>query len=91
MYTFEAGLTSAPFRHFTCHSPPSKNSTPRQPNLVPGSVASLKVTFFDNSAQSLEGLEHYSHVWLVFFFHLNDNVAVKPKVRRLMRFISVYQ
>jgi tRNA (Thr-GGU) A37 N-methylase len=44
-------------------------------------VASLKVTFFDNSAQSLEGLEHYSHVWLIFFFHLNDNVAVKPKVR----------
>ena len=62
--------------------PPPQNSTPRQPNLVPGSVASLKVTFFDNSEQSLEGLEHYSHVWLIFYFHLNDNVAVKPKVGR---------
>eukprot|EP00300_Choanocystis_sp_HF-7_P004947 c13799_g1_i1.p1 GENE.c13799_g1_i1~~c13799_g1_i1.p1 ORF type:complete len:265 (+),score=62.68 c13799_g1_i1:272-1066(+) len=48
-----------------------KNGTPRQGQLCPSSRAQLRVTFFNNSQHSLEGLEGYSHVWLVFLFHAN--------------------
>eukprot|EP00730_Choanoeca_flexa_P018342 TRINITY_DN8910_c0_g1_i3.p1 TRINITY_DN8910_c0_g1~~TRINITY_DN8910_c0_g1_i3.p1 ORF type:complete len:408 (+),score=93.90 TRINITY_DN8910_c0_g1_i3:183-1406(+) len=58
-----------------------KNGTPRQPNLCPSSRATLKIDCFSNNAAAFEGLDHYSHVWLIFYFHLNDNVAVKPKIR----------
>eukprot|EP00049_Salpingoeca_infusionum_P002509 m.57695 g.57695 ORF g.57695 m.57695 type:complete len:525 (+) comp11618_c0_seq2:138-1712(+) len=58
-----------------------KNGTPRQPNLCATSVATLKVTSFDNSEHAVQDLKQYSHVWIIFLFHLNDNVAVKPKIR----------
>eukprot|EP00045_Choanoeca_perplexa_P005777 m.48460 g.48460 ORF g.48460 m.48460 type:complete len:414 (-) comp13289_c0_seq3:17-1258(-) len=58
-----------------------KNGTPRQPNLCPSSRAILQMSHFSNNAAAFEGLDNYSHVWLVFFFHLNDNVAVRPKIR----------
>ncbi|EGD74781.1 hypothetical protein PTSG_12526 [Salpingoeca rosetta] len=58
-----------------------KNGTPRQANLCPDSAAYLQVTAFSNSDHALEGLAHFSHVWLVFYFHLNDNISVKAKIR----------
>ncbi|EDQ87516.1 uncharacterized protein MONBRDRAFT_33342 [Monosiga brevicollis MX1] len=58
-----------------------KNGTPRQPNLCPMSRAKLRLRCFNDNHPALEGLHHYSHVWIIFLFHLNDNVAVKPKIR----------
>ncbi len=49
---------------------PEKNGTPRQGNLAPFSKGKLVLTI-PNAAQSIEGLEEFSHLWLVFVFHLN--------------------
>eukprot|EP00053_Salpingoeca_punica_P018938 m.188408 g.188408 ORF g.188408 m.188408 type:complete len:649 (+) comp17536_c0_seq2:118-2064(+) len=57
-----------------------KNGTPRQGVVCPESRASLTLTCFNNPEHSLEGLAAYSHAWLLFIFHKNNNVAVKAKV-----------
>ncbi|XP_074276326.1 uncharacterized protein LOC141600052 [Silene latifolia] len=69
----------------------SRNGTPRQPLLVPLARACL---IFDPSRvppASLEGLEEYSHIWIIYVFHLNTDLEklwlepsrskVKAKVR----------
>lgn len=51
-----------------------RNGTPRQPLLVPLARASL---IFDSSRvppASLEGLEGYSHCWIIYVFHLNTDL-----------------
>lgn len=59
-----------------------KNGTPRQGCVCPSSVATLKLRLPKglNAAHALEGLEAFSHVWVVFVFHLNGNAAAKSKV-----------
>lgn len=47
--------------------------TPRQPHLVPASEARLRLHADFIPEQSLKGLEQFSHVWLLFHFHLNTN------------------
>ncbi|XP_073044221.1 uncharacterized protein [Primulina eburnea] len=52
----------------------TRNGTPRQPLLVPLARATL---IFDSTRvpqASLEGLEGYSHCWLIYVFHLNTNL-----------------
>ncbi|CAA0819403.1 Unknown protein [Striga hermonthica] len=52
----------------------TRNGTPRQPLLVPLAKASL---FFDSARvpqASLEGLEEYSHCWILYVFHLNTDL-----------------
>ncbi|CAI9098691.1 OLC1v1035381C1 [Oldenlandia corymbosa var. corymbosa] len=52
----------------------TRNGTPRQPLLVPLAKACLK---FDSSRvppSSLEGLEEYSHCWILYVFHLNTDL-----------------
>lgn len=52
----------------------TRNGTPRQPLLVPLARASL---IFDPSRvppASLEGLEEYSHCWIIYVFHLNTDL-----------------
>ncbi|KAL2480998.1 hypothetical protein Adt_33964 [Abeliophyllum distichum] len=52
----------------------TRNGTPRQPLLVPLARASL---IFDSSRvppASLEGLEGYSHCWIIYVFHLNTDL-----------------
>ncbi|KAL8468848.1 hypothetical protein ACS0TY_031887 [Phlomoides rotata] len=52
----------------------TRNGTPRQPLLVSLAKASL---MFDPSRvpqASLEGLEGYSHCWIIYVFHLNTNL-----------------
>ncbi|XP_067928710.1 tRNA (adenine(37)-N6)-methyltransferase-like [Watersipora subatra] len=60
-----------------------KNGTPRQPAVCQSSRASLTVSkaVFNNPAHSLQGLHEYSHVWLIFVFHLNNNTCSKAKVK----------
>ncbi|KAK4798639.1 hypothetical protein SAY86_030965 [Trapa natans] len=52
----------------------ARNGTPRQPLLVPLARASL---IFDTSRvppASLEGIEEYSHCWIIYVFHLNTDL-----------------
>jgi tRNA-Thr(GGU) m(6)t(6)A37 methyltransferase TsaA len=51
----------------------ARNGTPRQAGLAPSARATLKLTssHLNNPAFSLEGLDRFSHVWLVFVFHLD--------------------
>jgi len=57
-----------------------KNGTPRQAGLAPNALSRLRVRCGTNPAHSLEGLEDFSHVWLVWVFDRNGNEAVKAKV-----------
>ena len=57
-----------------------KFGTPRQPLVVPGATASLTVAREFQPLYSLAGLERFSHVWLLSYFHLNTNKTVKPKI-----------
>lgn len=50
-----------------------KFGAPRQPLLVPAAAARLKVRREFIPEQSLKGLEEFSHVWLLSYFHLNTN------------------
>ena len=58
-----------------------KNGTPRQGCVCPSSVATLRVTLPKhlNAAHALEGLAHFSHVWLLFVFDRNRG-GTKSKV-----------
>ena len=48
----------------------NRNGTPRQPLLVPAARAALRLRP-DLSAEYLQGLEGYSHCWLLYIFHAN--------------------
>ncbi|MBI4424920.1 MAG: tRNA (N6-threonylcarbamoyladenosine(37)-N6)-methyltransferase TrmO [Elusimicrobia bacterium] len=57
-----------------------KFGTPRQAQLAPEATATLRVAPEHRPEQSLEGLERFSHVWLLSYFHLNTNKKPLPKV-----------
>jgi Uncharacterized conserved protein len=50
--------------------------TPRQGLLAPNSRG--RINLFPNriAFDSIQDLEHFSHVWIVFVFHLNSNVDI---------------
>ena len=60
-----------------------KNGTPRQPSISSVSKGSLTIqkSIFNNPDHSIEGLAAFSHVWLLFVFHLNKDKSVKAKVK----------
>ena len=51
-----------------------RNGTPRQPSLVP-MARGVVVLHQHVSGQALEGLLEFSHVWIIFMFHANTNLA----------------
>ncbi|GFR42721.1 hypothetical protein Agub_g3607 [Astrephomene gubernaculifera] len=51
-----------------------RNGTPRQPQLVPAARSRL-VLSRDVPAACLEGLEQYSHCWVLYVFHANTDLA----------------
>ncbi|KAJ9461705.1 tRNA (adenine(37)-N6)-methyltransferase [Diplonema papillatum] len=53
-----------------------RNGTPRQPGLIESARAVLQVELISSSC--LTGLEGYSHVWVLFWFHRNTNAAKAP-------------
>jgi len=57
-----------------------KFGTPRQPHLVPGSTARLRIHPRYSPEHSLAGLSDFSHVWLIAWFHLNTNKTFHPKI-----------
>ena len=50
----------------------TRNGTPRQPQLVHAARCSLNLAG-DVHASSLEGLEQYSHCWVIYLFHQNTD------------------
>ncbi|KAK9909115.1 hypothetical protein WJX75_007371 [Coccomyxa subellipsoidea] len=68
----EAAYPLAPIGHLqSCFS--QRNGTPRQPLLARNARAKL-VLRPDIPAGCLEGLEQYSHVWMLFIFHCNTDL-----------------
>ena len=57
-----------------------KFGTPRQPLLAPGATATLTIAREFLPEHSLAGLERFTHVWLISYFHLNTNKIVRPKI-----------
>jgi tRNA-Thr(GGU) m(6)t(6)A37 methyltransferase TsaA len=59
---------------------PDKFGTPRQSAVVP--LATGKISFHKDwqPESSLQGLENYSHLWILFVFHLNTNRGFHAKV-----------
>ena len=51
-----------------------RNGAPRQPGVVKSSVSTLRL-HPNTSPTMLKGLSGYSHVFVVFWFHLNTNAA----------------
>ncbi|XP_008544331.1 tRNA (adenine(37)-N6)-methyltransferase [Microplitis demolitor] len=61
---------------------PSKRGTPRQPGIGKESRGKITLfnTVFTNPEHALNGLEDYSHMWILFHFHRNDSTHVRAKV-----------
>lgn len=66
------------------HSPyKEKFAVPRQPGLVPSAHALLEILPPYNDINAFSGLEDFSHLWLMFIFHKNEqqtkwNPMVRP-------------
>lgn len=58
-----------------------KRAVPRQSalNEIQSSYVEISPSCFNNPEHSLEGLEEFSHLWLIYHFHKNDSHA-KAKV-----------
>ncbi|WP_347355992.1 tRNA (N6-threonylcarbamoyladenosine(37)-N6)-methyltransferase TrmO [Bdellovibrio sp.] len=57
-----------------------KFGTPRQPGLVKQAQARLKIRADLQPEESLQGLEGFSHVWLIWVFHQNKVARFHAKV-----------
>ncbi len=57
-----------------------KFGTPRQPGLVKKALAKLKIRADLQPAEALQGLEGFSHVWLIWVFHQNKVARYHAKV-----------
>ncbi len=58
-----------------------KFGVPRQPGLLPEIEAEIHFAPAISDIQAFEGLEQFSHLWILFAFHLNANQSWKPRVR----------
>ena len=65
----------------------TKNGTPRQPQLVSSTTCRLKLSHerLAHPEHALEGLDEFSHVWILFYFHQDASVErlsepIKSKV-----------
>jgi len=58
-----------------------KFATPRQPGLVPAAQGRVVLQAPFNQADAVQGLQEFSHIWLIFGFHATAQQGWKPKVR----------
>ncbi|KAJ8673493.1 hypothetical protein QAD02_004755 [Eretmocerus hayati] len=61
---------------------PNKKGTPRQPVIcgkAPGKIV-LSKDVLTNPEHALQGLEDFSHMWILFHFHKNDPGHIRAKV-----------
>lgn len=64
---------------FSCFK--AKFGTPRQSSLVRFSNGYIEIHKKWEPAKCLKGLEEFSHIWVLFWFHGNTNLEYKPVVR----------
>lgn len=57
-----------------------KFGTPRQPGLVPEAWGRLRLRADLQPEESLQGLEGFSHIWLLWLFHQNKSARFHAKV-----------
>ncbi len=57
-----------------------KFGTPRQPGLAPSSWARLRIQKEWQPELALEGLNGFSHLWVIFQFHQNTNLRYHAKI-----------
>ena len=63
------------------HTPyKQKFGTPRQSGLVPSSVSTINLTSEFVAHGALDGLEEFSHIWVLFLFHKNTHKGQSGKV-----------
>lgn len=62
-----------------------KFAIPRQPQLAPAARGVLELVAPFDQPEAIQGLEHVSHVWLLFLFHqaLEDKPRLKVRPPRL--------
>ncbi len=73
-YTFPPiGIIHSPFKE--------KFGVPRQPGIATAARAALELLPPYDRDEALEGLEGFSHVWLIFAFHATAEQGWKPTVR----------
>jgi len=60
---------------------PEKFGIPRQPGLVKEATATLELLPPYDRTEALEGLEAFSHLWLIFVFHASLKETWKATVR----------
>ncbi len=58
-----------------------KFGIPRQANLIQSAYAEVKLHSPFNNPDALSGLENFSHIWLTFNFHLNNQEKWRPMIR----------
>jgi tRNA-Thr(GGU) m(6)t(6)A37 methyltransferase TsaA len=58
-----------------------KFGIPRQGNLIPESKARIEITPPFNQPSAFKGLESFSHIWIVFVFHVNPANRWRSTVR----------
>ncbi len=58
-----------------------KFGTPRQGSVVEHSRGYIEIDKKWEPQQSLKGLEAFSHIWVLFYFHSNTNLSFKPVIR----------
>lgn len=58
-----------------------KRAVPRQASLATALLSRIDISpkTFNNPGHSLDGLENFSHLWIIYYFHRNPNHA-KAKV-----------
>jgi len=75
-------ISMQPIGHInTCFT--YKNGTPRQATVSCSSKGRLTISkaVFNNPEHSLIDLQQFSYVWILFYFHLNQNKGTKAKVK----------
>lgn len=73
-YIFQPiGILHSPFRE--------KFGIPRQPGLTPHAISTLELFAPFDTAECLQGLEDFSHLWLSFVFHATAAQGWQPMVR----------
>lgn len=53
---------------------PEKRAVPRQANVASRLISriELNLSVFNNPEHSIEGLEKFSHIWIIYHFHRNQ-------------------
>ncbi|KAK0086447.1 hypothetical protein PV325_003161 [Microctonus aethiopoides] len=61
---------------------PSKRGTPRQSTICKQSRGKITLynSVFTNPEHALDGLQEFSHMWILFNFHKNNSMHVRAKV-----------